>query len=513
MEHLPQVTHQIRNRVWLLTTLLQLAAAGLSYESYTTGLLSLQMAFILFAVLSCLNAWGSSLIASYFATIPLRAFGNAILHLSPTETPTAAPQTDTLMIGHQYVTSMVYQLNQLADVQNNALLAEHRREATQASNILTRLPLPLFVFSKEQIVTFASDSAISFTRKQSAELFGKPIFEAIDLEFPSTFTLESWIEDCSKNKATDTAYWRRVRVTFRDNPEEYRQCDMAGYYNRDNPTGIEFIVTLFDRTEEYSQDDQSLSFIALAVHEIRTPLTLMRGLIEVFQEDLHDNLDPGMTVYMERLRGSADALTSYVNTILNVARIEENQLAIKLAEENIVEVIQHAGSDMALRAKTSEKHITYALDKNLPTVAADRVTVYEVICNLLDNAIKYSGKSKDILLKASLTKDNLVEISVVDKGVGIPTSVLPTLFEKFHRNHRNQDSISGTGLGLYLSKVIVNAHGGDIWVKSKENEGTTVAFTLKPYSQLADELKTGNNSEDMVRTAHGWIKNHSIYRR
>ncbi len=513
MEHLKQATGQIRNRIWLLATFLQLATAGLSLAAYKSGSLSPQLALGLFVVLSCVNAWATSLVAAHYASIPLKAFGDAIMHLSPTETPSAAPQTDGLKIGHQYVTSMVYQLYQISNVQNNKLLAEHKREATQASNILTRLPLPLFVFNKEQLITFASDSAISFIRKESSELFGKPIFEAIDLEFPSDFTLESWIVDCTKNKATDTAYWRRARVLYKDNPEEYRQVDMAGYYNRDNPTGIEFIVTIFDRTEEYSQDDESLSFIALAVHELRTPLTLMRGLIEVFEDELHDKLDPEMTTFMGRLRASADQLTSFVNTILNVARIEENQLAVKLAEEDIGAIVKHVGNDMTERARATGKEVSYDIAEGLPTVAADRVTIYEVISNLIDNALKYSGKSKSIIVKVSLNKEKLIEVSVIDKGLGIPTSVLPTLFEKFHRNHRNRDTISGTGLGLYLSKVIVNAHGGDIWVQSKEGEGTTVAFTLEPYSQLADELKTGNNSEDMVRTAHGWIKNHSIYRR
>ncbi|HUP26454.1 MAG TPA: ATP-binding protein, partial [Candidatus Limnocylindrales bacterium] len=135
------------------------------------------------------------------------------------------------------------------------------------------------------------------------------------------------------------------------------------------------------------------------------------------------------------------------------------------------------------------------------------------ICNLLDNAIKYSGQSKQITVKAAMTKDGLVETTVQDQGVGIPANVLPSLFEKFHRNHRNRSQVSGTGLGLYLSKTIVNAHGGDIWVKSKEGGGTTVGFTLKPYAMLADELKSGNNNDELVRTAHGWIKNHSLYRR
>ena len=168
---------------------------------------------------------------------------------------------------------------------------------------------------------------------------------------------------------------------------------------------------------------------------------------------------------------------------------------------------------MELRAKALGKHINYNTESKLPSVAIDRVSIYEVLCNLLDNAIKYSGESTEIELKTYKTQDGLVETTIQDHGVGIPTNVLPSLFEKFHRNFRNRSQVSGTGLGLYLSKAIINAHGGDIWVKSKEGEGTTVGFTLKPYSMLADELKSGNNKDDMVRTAHGWIKNHSLYRR
>ncbi len=512
MEHLKTAINQISLRVWGASFILQLLVALLCFELHHLGFSS---AFVIatYVILASVASAISGLVAGQMSRIPLEAFGNAILHVSPSEHGSKAPQTDNLKIGREYVTSMVYQLYQIASLQDNKILAEHRREATQASNILTHLPLPLFVFNKDQIITFASDSAINYTGRESSELFGKQLFEAMDLEFPSDFTLESWIIDSQSNKVTDTAYWQRVRLRLKDDVGTLRQCDLAGYYNRDNPTGIEFIVTLFDRTEEYAQDDQSLSFIALAVHELRTPLTLMRGLIEVFEDELQGKLNDEMTKYMERLHGSAVQLSAFVNNILNVARIEENQLIIKLSEEKLSELIKHASEDMSIRARTLGKTIHYKIPNNLPTVAADRVTFYEVICNLIDNALKYSVQSKDIFVNAILTKDKLVEVTVQDQGVGIPTSVVPTLFEKFHRNHRNRNAISGTGLGLYLSKMIVEAHGGDIWVKSKEGEGTTVGFTLKPYSELADEHKTGNNKDDMVRTAHGWIKNHSLYRR
>jgi two-component system sensor histidine kinase VicK len=88
---------------------------------------------------------------------------------------------------------------------------------------------------------------------------------------------------------------------------------------------------------------------------------------------------------------------------------------------------------------------------------------------------------------------------------------MANLFTKFYRDHRNRAQIGGTGLGLYLSKSIITAHGGNIWVKSKEGQGSTFGFTLLPYAKLTEGQKSGN--AELVRGAHGWIKNHSLYRR
>jgi signal transduction histidine kinase len=106
----------------------------------------------------------------------------------------------------------------------------------------------------------------------------------------------------------------------------------------------------------------------------------------------------------------------------------------------------------------------------------------------------------------------MVETTVKDEGVGIPADIVPNLFTKFYRNFRNRSQIGGTGLGLYLCKAIIGAHGGNIWVQSKLGQGTTIGFTLMPYDKLAEELKNSDNKE-IVRGAHGWIKNHSLYRR
>jgi signal transduction histidine kinase len=261
----------------------------------------------------------------------------------------------------------------------------------------------------------------------------------------------------------------------------------------------------------YRKDDQSLSFVALAVHELRTPLTMLRGYIEALEEELQGKLDQELTGYMHKLRLSADQLSSFVSNILNVVKIEENQLALHLTESNWEQVLRAGALNMLARAQVLGKTITFEIDPKLPTVAVDPMTISEVINNLLDNAIKYSADSQKIIVKSTLNKEGMVETTVQDFGVGIPESVLPNLFEKFYRNHRTRNQVGGTGLGLYLIKSIVDAHGGQVWVKSKVGEGSSFTFTLEPYARLADELKTSNTI--IERHAHGWIKNHSMYRK
>jgi signal transduction histidine kinase len=94
--------------------------------------------------------------------------------------------------------------------------------------------------------------------------------------------------------------------------------------------------------------------------------------------------------------------------------------------------------------------------------------------------------------------------------MGIPESVMSQLFQKYHRSHRSSAQIGGTGLGLFLSKALINAHGGNIWVRSKEGEGSIFTFTLLPFDQISSEQVAGEDG--IIRGAHGWIKNHSLYR-
>ncbi len=216
--------------------------------------------------------------------------------------------------------------------------------------------------------------------------------------------------------------------------------------------------------------------------------------------------------FMSKMEASASQLTAFVNNILNVSRIEANQMSMDLHEEDWPTTLRNACEDAEMRAKAHGIVIEYNIPETLPKIAADRISIFEVVNNLIENAIKYSPDGKRIIIASRIDEQGMIETTVQDFGLGIPNNVLPYLFDKFYRNHRTKTEVGGTGLGLFLCKSIISAHGGQIWAKSKEGEGSTFGFTLLPYTQLADELKNSNNTE-VTRTAHGWIKNHSLYRR
>jgi signal transduction histidine kinase len=375
------------------------------------------------------------------------------------------------------------------------------------------LPLPVFAVNKDQVITFANQAGLRYLGLKSADVLQKNLYSVFDLSFSEENTLDAWLQDCRANKAKDSHAWQHVRLKLADQTT-LKQFDMAAAYSKDDPSGIEMLLTIFDQTDRYNGDDQGLDFIALAVHELRTPLTALRGYIEIFEDELAGKLDPEMNSFMDRMEASAQQLTAFVGNILNVARIQEGQLALKLAEEDWASVVKSAAENLSLAARIKGVTIKYAVDANVPKVGVDKISVIEVLNNLLDNAIKYSGngQGKVVTIHARLTTDNMVETTVTDQGVGIPASVIPSLFEKFHRNHHNQARIGGTGLGLYLCLSLVKAQGGNIWIKSREGQGTSVSFTVQPYASLAGNLKDSNN-KGITRNAHGWIKNHSLYRR
>ncbi len=464
--------------------------------------------FVLFSLLFALSL-------SNYLIEPVKAIWQLILSIGPHGETVEAPKIEAMKVGREMTLSLsrqIYQMTSSAAPTKTA--AVDRSSVHQLLNddfVASKLPLPLFVLDQEENIVFANATAGDYLGISAKEMTGKNFYMIMDMSFPSENTLDTWLKDVKANSATASMSWERVKLNVLDN-HPTRLFDLAAFYNRDNPEHYETMVVLFDHTKQYSQDDQAVSYVALTVHELRTPLTLLRGYIEALQEEIGQDTHPELVDFMQKMNAAAQQLTAFVNNILNVARIDNDQLQLSLHQENWAEIVQSAVNSIALRAKVRGINIETSVAPDIPLVGVDRLSIHEVINNLIDNAIKYSGQSKTIKVDAHMTEDGLVETTVQDFGLGINANIMANLFTKFYRDHRNRSQVGGTGLGLYLSKAIVSAHGGNIWVKSTLGKGSTFGFTIQPYSRLAEELKNSDNKE-IVRGAHGWIKNHSLYRR
>lgn len=512
MDHFSQIAKQARNRLfWSLAVqnlLLLIIVFGLL--NFTPLPVEIVVGIALTAGL--LYAAGLAKAVTAYTLQPLKAIWELILHISPGPTNVASPDTNKLQLGRELVVNLAGQIYQLTDIANRTAVMTRQEGNDLGRNfVANNLPVPFLVLDGEENIIFANPVLSQYIGIPVAELIGKNVYMVMDMAFPSQDTFDTWLKNAKQKSATATGSWERVRLNVRDN-HPTRLFDLATYYNRGNTEKNETMMVLFDHTKQYSQDDQAVSFIALSVHELRTPLTLLRGYIEVFEEELSTNNDPELINFMEKMSATAQQLTAFVNNILNVARVDDDQMQLKLQEESWPTVLEAALANLDLRAKVRGITLERTIAADLPTIGADRLSVTEVINNLIDNAIKYSNGTTNIKVESHLTKEGLVETTVQDFGLGISSSIMPNLFTKFYRDHRNRAQIGGTGLGLYLSKAIVTAHGGNMWVRSREGSGSTFGFTLQPFDKLAEAAKAQGDDE-MIRGAHGWIKNHSLYRR
>ncbi|MFQ5594893.1 MAG: ATP-binding protein [Anaerolineae bacterium] len=232
--------------------------------------------------------------------------------------------------------------------------------------------------------------------------------------------------------------------------------------------------------EELKELDQLKSdFVSMVSHELRAPLTNINGSIELMLAD--GDMESQSQRTMLRIIGEQSArLTRLVQGILNVSRIEARKLEIHPQAVDVRPLMRKVIENLS---RSDDSHRFVMPPDPLPIVQADPDRLEEILANLIDNAVKYSPEGGTITLSAQESDGRLI-ISVSDPGVGIPAKELDKIFDKFHRVDRGDARTTyGHGLGLYISKRFIEAHGGDIWVESRLGKGSTFSFTLP----LADQ--------------------------
>lgn len=245
---------------------------------------------------------------------------------------------------------------------------------------------------------------------------------------------------------------------------------------RDNE--IEGVVVVFhDITELKRLEKMRQDFVANVSHELRTPLTSIKGYAETLLEDNLEDKEKARD-FLGIIYHDAECLSRLIDDLLDLSKIESGKFKMNFSEVDLNKIIEHSLKILEEQLRNKDIYVELNLVKDLPKVWADKIRITQVMLNLLDNAIKYNVDKGKILISASL-RDNFVAVDISDTGIGIPEGDLPHIFERFYRVDKARSrELGGTGLGLSIVKHIIQAHGGEIFVKSEPSKGSTFTFTL-----------------------------------
>lgn len=245
-----------------------------------------------------------------------------------------------------------------------------------------------------------------------------------------------------------------------------------------------FVKLVHDRTREIELLRSKTEFIAIASHQLRTPLTSTHWALESLAKQ---NLEAGQKELVNTALGASTKLLKIVNDLLNVSKIEEGRFGYQFEDINIINFIEEIIKETRDLAKQSGIKV-YFQKPTEPSliISVDPQKLGLVISNLLDNAIRYNVENGEVVVAVERQKDKpYIQISVKDTGLGIPADQIDELFTKFFRAENVVEfSPEGSGLGLYIVKNVIKRHGGEIWAESEINRGSTFYFTLPTDPKL-----------------------------
>jgi PAS domain S-box-containing protein len=274
---------------------------------------------------------------------------------------------------------------------------------------------------------------------------------------------------------------RKVRIAIIQDISERKRAELALHH-----LNSELEQRVADRTAELSAANERLTeldrlkskFIADVSHELRTPLTVLNTRVYLLERSRPDQWQS----YLGGLRDQIDRLIHFVNTILDLSRLELAEGKIAFGQVNLNEVVEQVAVALAPRAEAIGLNLTMSYSADLPSVYGESNQLAQVATNLIANAINYTPNG--LIEVSTAANGHYACLRVRDTGIGIPAGDMPHLFERFYRGERTtQSNMAGTGLGLSIVKEIVDLHGGKIEVDSQVGQGSTFIVWL-PFWNL-----------------------------
>lgn len=356
-------------------------------------------------------------------------------------------------------------------------------------------------------------SELEFYTKQMAALYNSPVIGVVRSNFEGVITNanQAFLDmigykksDLEKKritweKITPKKYSKAQQKTMNElsekgvvNPygREYIRKDGGVVYvilggtlvNSKTKESISFAVDISERKKLEIRKDE---FMGIASHELKTPLTSIKGYIQILERRLENGQDEKSLDLIEKANVYIGRLDKLITDLLNVSRIQSGKLVF---DREVFDVFEFAQDSVDAMQQTTESHTIHLIENTHAFVFADKNRIEQVLSNLLSNAIKYSPESTRIDVR--VTKDDrFVTFAIRDFGIGISEKKIKHLFERFYRVEETAKQFSGMGVGLYISQEIVRRHKGKMWVESTEKKGSTFYFSL-PHAHKSGKLQT-----------------------
>jgi two-component system CheB/CheR fusion protein len=277
------------------------------------------------------------------------------------------------------------------------------------------------------------------------------------------------------HKALETGkYLYEVRISLPDGSLRWIKTQGIVIYD-DKNIPVRMLGTVLDITGSKRDEIRKNDFIAMASHELKTPLTSIKAYIQILAKRLASSGDGFVNSTLVKAGNQVNKMTDLIHAFLDLSRLESGKLQLKITDFDINKLVEETISETSL---LSPGRAVYFKPKGELIVHADHEKIGQVISNFLSNALKYSDKETTITITAAKENDN-IKVSVADKGIGIKTKDQEKLFQRFYRVEGDKmKNISGFGIGLYISREIIQRHKGAIGVESEEGKGATFYFTL-----------------------------------
>lgn len=391
----------------------------------------------------------------------------------------------------EYLNEVEASLNQklqAIDFQNKTLSGENRKFNMILSNFLD----PVIFLDLECKVLIFNQAAEKLTGIDNQSAIGKPLDSLIKLfEMNKEINCKEYcsaISDSKENLFFGRKNLKLIGVVVKTDdvfdPSAQSLDTFVNLYSvlikdeQNNPKG--YLIVLHDVSEDRQLDVMKVDFVSMAAHELRTPLTSIKGYLSVFLQEYEKTFNADQKMLLDRIQISTQQLSALTENLLTVSRIERGAVVMATKKMDWLEFVKQVITVFLVRAKDKRIDLQFIEPQNpIPNVMADQIRLTEVINNLIANAINYTQPGGSVKVWMEQKGEEIVT-HVTDTGQGISKEALPHLFTKFYRASGKFEigATKGSGLGLYISKAIVELHHGKIWVESEVGKGSTFSFSL-----------------------------------